>query len=67
VSAFNFLVPFGHGMLRCTGVRRCGAVKPSSKVLLCAIAVHKIIAGVLAENKVPEGVVNLAATSSGIW
>ena len=38
--------------------------KPSSKVLLCAIAVHKIVAGVLKENDVPEGVLNLVATSS---
>jgi aldehyde dehydrogenase (NAD+) len=39
--------------------------KPSSKVLLCAIAVHKIVAGVLERNRVPEGVLNLVATSSG--
>lgn len=38
--------------------------KPSSKVLLCAIAVHRIIAGVLERNHVPEGVLNLVATSS---
>jgi len=38
--------------------------KPSSKVLLCAIAVHKIVAKVLKENDVPEGVLNLVATSS---
>ena len=38
--------------------------KPSSKVLLCAIAVHKIVASVLRENNVPEGVLNLVATSS---
>jgi aldehyde dehydrogenase (NAD+) len=66
VSAFNFPVAVWswNAMLALV----CGDVvlwKPSSKVLLCAIAVHKIIAGVLAENKVPEGVVNLVATSSG--
>jgi aldehyde dehydrogenase (NAD+) len=45
----------------------CGDVvlwKPSSKVLLCAVAVHKIVAGVLKRNDVPEGVLNLVATSS---
>jgi len=31
--------------------------KPSSKVMLCAIAVHNIIADVLKNNNVPEGVV----------
>lgn len=38
--------------------------KPSSKVLLCAIAVHKIVAKVLERNNIPEGVLNLVATSS---
>jgi aldehyde dehydrogenase (NAD+) len=38
--------------------------KPSSKVLLCAIAVHKIVAEVLRWNDIPEGVLNLVATSS---
>jgi aldehyde dehydrogenase (NAD+) len=38
--------------------------KPSSKVPLCAIAVHHIISGVLKEQGVPEGVLNLIATSS---
>lgn len=38
--------------------------KPSSKVLLCAIAVHKIVAEVLHRNDIPEGVLNLVATSS---
>ncbi|PTN09901.1 aldehyde dehydrogenase family protein [Mangrovibacterium marinum] len=65
VSAFNFPVAVWawNAMLALV----CGDVvlwKPSSKVLLCAIAVHRIIARVLKENKVPEGVVNLVATSS---
>jgi len=65
VSAFNFPVAVWswNAMLALI----CGDVvlwKPSSKVLLCAIAVHNIIATVLKENKVPEGVVNLVATSS---
>ncbi len=38
--------------------------KPSSKVPLCAIAVHNIIAGVLERNDVSEGVVNLVIGSS---
>ncbi len=38
--------------------------KPSSKVPLCAIAVHNIIKDVLRSNEVPEGVVNLIIGSS---
>ncbi len=38
--------------------------KPSSKVPLCAVAVHNIIAGVLKRNEVPEGVCNLIIGSS---
>ncbi|MCF8228689.1 MAG: aldehyde dehydrogenase family protein [Bacteroidales bacterium] len=38
--------------------------KPSSKVMLCSIAVHNIIQKVLKENNVPEGTVNLIAASS---
>ena len=38
--------------------------KPSSKTMLCAIAVHNIIADVLKENEVPEGVLNLVAGGS---
>ncbi|NOY96912.1 MAG: aldehyde dehydrogenase family protein [Chlorobi bacterium] len=65
VSAFNFPVAVWawNAMLALV----CGDVvvwKPSSKVLLCAVAVHNIIASVLKENNVPEGVVNLVATSS---
>lgn len=65
VSAFNFPVAVWawNAMLALV----CGDVvvwKPSSKVLLCAIAVHKIVADVLRKNEVPEGVLNLVATSS---
>lgn len=65
VSAFNFPVAVWawNAMLALA----CGDVvlwKPSSKVMLCAIAVHKIVANVLKENKVPEGVLTLVATSS---
>lgn len=65
VSSFNFPVAVWSWNAMIALV--CGDVvlwKPSSKVLLCAIAVHRIIAGVLKENHVPEGVLNLVATSS---
>jgi aldehyde dehydrogenase (NAD+) len=65
VSAFNFPVAVWAWNAMIAMV--CGDVvvwKPSSKVLLCAIAVHQIVAKVLQKNKVPEGVLNLVATSS---
>ncbi len=65
VSAFNFPVAVWswNAMLALV----CGDVviwKPSSKVPLCAIAVHKILSKVLRDNSVPEGVVNLLVTGS---
>ncbi len=65
ISAFNFPVAVWawNAMLAMV----CGDVvvwKPSSKVMLCAIAVHNIIAKVLKENEVPEGVLNLIAGGS---
>lgn len=65
VSAFNFPVAVWawNAMLALV----CGDVvvwKPSSKVMLSAIAVHKIIEKTLAENNVPEGVLNLIAGGS---
>jgi len=65
ISAFNFPVAVWswNAMLALV----CGDVvvwKPSSKVMLCAVAVHKIMAEVLAKNNVPEGVLNLVAASS---
>jgi aldehyde dehydrogenase (NAD+) len=65
VSAFNF--PVAVWSWNAMIALACGDVviwKPSSKVLLCAIAVHRIIQRVLKENNVPEGVLNLLATSS---
>jgi aldehyde dehydrogenase (NAD+) len=65
VSAFNFPVAVWSWNAMIALV--CGDVvlwKPSSKVLLCAIAVHRIVARVLAENHVPEGVLSLVAASS---
>jgi aldehyde dehydrogenase (NAD+) len=65
ISAFNFPVAVWswNAMLALV----CGDVvvwKPSSKVPLCAIATHKIMQKVLADNQVPEGVVNLVVASS---
>ncbi len=65
ISAFNFPVAVWawNAMLAMV----CGDVvvwKPSSKVMLCSIATHNIIAGVLKKNNVPEGVVNLVAGGS---
>jgi aldehyde dehydrogenase (NAD+) len=65
ISAFNFPVAVWAWNAMIALV--CGDVvvwKPSSKVPLCAIAVHRVIAKVLKENNVPEGVMNLVATSS---
>lgn len=68
ISAFNFPVAVWAWNAMIAMV--CGDVvvwKPSSKVMLSAIAVHKIIEKVLAENNVPEGVLSLVAGgSSGI-
>lgn len=65
ISAFNFPVAVWawNAMLAMV----CGDVviwKPSSKVPLCAIAVHQILASVLKENSVPEGVMNLVVANS---
>lgn len=65
ISAFNFPVAVWswNAMLALV----CGDVvvwKPSSKVMLCAVAVHKIMAEVLIKNNVQEGVLNLAAGNS---
>ena len=65
VSAFNFPVAVWAWNAMIALV--CGDVvvwKPSSKTMLCAVAVHKIIEPVLRENNVPEGVLNLVAGGS---
>jgi aldehyde dehydrogenase (NAD+) len=65
VSAFNFPVAVWAWNAMIALVAGDVVIwKPSSKVLLCAIAVHKIVARVLENNGVPEGVLNLVATSS---
>jgi len=65
ISAFNFPVAVWswNAMLALV----CGDTvvwKPSSKVMLCSIAVHNIIADVLKANDVPEGTVCLVAGNS---
>ncbi len=65
ISAFNFPVAVWawNAMLAMV----CGDTviwKPSSKVMLCSIAVHNILSDVLKNNDVPEGVINLVAGSS---
>ena len=65
VSAFNFPVAVWAWNAMIAMV--CGDVvvwKPSSKVVLCAVAVHNIIAKVLKKNNVPEGVLSLVAAGS---
>ena len=65
ISAFNFPVAVWSWDAMLAMV--CGDTvvwKPSSKTMLCAIAVHNIIADVLKENEVPEGVLNLVAGGS---
>jgi len=65
ISAFNFPVAVWswNAMLALV----CGDTviwKPSSKVMLCAVAVHNIVANVLKANNVPEGTLCLVAGSS---
>lgn len=65
ISAFNFPVAVWSWNAMLAMV--CGDVviwKPSSKVMLCAIATQNIIAKVLKENEVEEGVLNLIAAGS---
>jgi aldehyde dehydrogenase (NAD+) len=65
ITAFNFPVAVWawNAMLAMV----CGDTviwKPSSKTMLCALAVHNIVSGVLEQNKLPEGVLNLLAAGS---
>ena len=65
VSAFNFPVAVWAWNAMIAMVAGDVVIwKPSSKVFLCAIAVHNIVAKVLEENDVPEGVLNLVAAGS---
>jgi len=65
ISAFNF--PVAAWAWNAMLAMACGDVvvwKPSSKVMLCAIAVSNIVSKVLERNQVQEGVLNLVASSS---
>lgn len=65
ISAFNFPVAVWSWNAMIALV--CGDVvlwKPSSKVPLCAVAVHKIVSKILKANQIPEGVLNLIVGSS---
>ncbi|HQV01494.1 MAG TPA: aldehyde dehydrogenase family protein, partial [Bacteroidia bacterium] len=65
ISAFNFPVAvWSWNAMLAMVCGDCSIWKPSSKTMLCAIAVHNIIAKVLADNKVPEGVLCLIAAGS---
>ncbi|WP_297089824.1 aldehyde dehydrogenase family protein [uncultured Draconibacterium sp.] len=65
VSAFNFPVAVWAWNAMIAMVAGDVVIwKPSSKVLLCAIAVHNIVAKVLKANNIPEGVLNLVAAGS---
>jgi len=65
VSAFNFPVAVWAWNAMIAMVAGDVVIwKPSSKVYLCAVAVHKIVSKVLKENHVPEGVLNLVAADS---
>lgn len=70
ISAFNFPVAVYSWNAMIAAV--CGDVviwKGSEKTPLCSIAVQKIIAGVLEENDLPEGIFNLitGGREAGEW
>ena len=65
ISAFNFPVAvWSWNAMLAMVCGDCTVWKPSSKTMLCAVAVHNIIAKVLKENNVPEGVLSLIAAGS---
>jgi aldehyde dehydrogenase (NAD+) len=65
VSAFNFPVAVWAWNAMIAMIAGDVTVwKPSSKVLLCSIAVHNIVSNVLKANDMPEGILSLVATSS---
>ena len=60
ISAYNFPLSVWSWNTMIAAV--CGDVviwKPSSKTPLCAVAVQKLVAEVLKENRLPEGIFNL--------
>ena len=67
ITAFNFPVAVWSWNAMIALV--CGDTmiwKPSSLTPLCAVAVHKILAGVLKDNGLPEGILNLAVGSGRV-
>ena len=65
ISAFNFPVAvWSWNAMLAMVCGDCTVWKPSSKTMLCAVAVHNIVAKVLKENNVPEGVLCLIAAGS---
>ena len=65
ITAFNFPVAVWawNAMLAMV----CGDTviwKPSSKTMLCSLAVQNIVSGVLEKNNLPEGILNLVAAGS---
>jgi aldehyde dehydrogenase (NAD+) len=65
ISAFNFPVAVWSWNAMLALIAGDVVVwKPSSKVVLCAIAVQNIISTVLLRNNLPEGILNLVAGSS---
>ncbi len=65
ISAFNFPVAVWSWNAMLALIAGDVVVwKPSSKVMLCAIAVQNIVSKVLAENNLPEGILNLVCGSS---
>lgn len=64
ITAFNF--PVAVWAWNAMIALACGDTmiwKPSSLVPLCAIAVHKLMAQIVKENDLPEGIINLAIGS----
>ena len=67
ITSFNFPVAVWAWNSMLAAV--CGNVviwKPSSKTPLCAIATQHIIAGVLKENNLPEGIFNMIIAKSSV-
>jgi aldehyde dehydrogenase (NAD+) len=66
ISAFNFPVAVWSWNAMLALIAGDVVVwKPSSKVMLCALAVQNIVSSVLLRNKLPEGILNLVVGSSG--
>jgi aldehyde dehydrogenase (NAD+) len=67
ITSFNFPVAVWAWNSMLAAI--CGDVviwKPSSKTPICAIATQNIIAGVLKENNLPEGIFNMVIAKSSV-